>query len=422
MLTKEENERLTHVGPGTPMGETLRHYWLPALLADELPEPDCPPVRVRMLGEDLVAFRDTDGRVGLLATHCAHRGASLFFGRNEECGLRCVYHGWKFDVDGRCLDMPNEPPESTFKDRVRQPAYPCVEAGEMIWTYLGPPAQQPPVVDLEWMRAPRGHLNVSKTYEQCNYLQALEGGVDTAHSAFLHRFYGGARANRATERFRVRAAAPRLEAHPTDYGFSYAGLRTLPDDGSQYVRVYQFIMPAHQMRAYEGYCDRPLIQGHVWVPIDDEQTWVYNWAYVADGSALLPAEIEAEMTETGRAASDMLDGRFYPIRNRANDYQLDRQAQRTVNFTGIQGVNTQDMAIQESMGPIFDRTREHLGTSDVAVITMRRLLLEATHAVEVGRDPLGVHGSADLVRPAETVLPAGASWPEAMQEALLARW
>jgi hypothetical protein len=269
----------------------------------------------------------------------------------------------------------------------------------MIWTYLGPPAQQPPVVDLEWMRAPRGHLNVSKTYEQCNYLQALEGGVDTAHSAFLHRFYGGARANRATERFRVRASAPQLEAHPTDYGFSYAGVRTLPDDGSQYVRVYQFIMPAHQMRAYEGYCDRPLIQGHVWVPIDDEQTWVYNWAYVADGSALLPAEIEAEMTETGRAAADMLDGRFYPIRNRSNDYQLDRQAQRTVNYTGIQGVNTQDMAIQESMGPIADRSEEHLGSSDLAVIATRRLLLQVARdvaAVGAGAVAL-VHGGCQRV-------------------------
>ena len=213
MLTREENELLTRVGPGTPMGALMRCYWLPALLAEELPAPDCPPVRVRLLGEDLVGFRDSEGRVGLLGAHCPHRGASLYFGRNEECGLRCVYHGWKFDVTGQCVDMPSEPPESSFKQKVRPTAYPCVEKGGVIWTYMGPPAEQPPLVDLEWIRAPAGHCHVSKTYQECNYLQGIEGGVDTAHSSFLHRMMDpSARAGRVTERYRLTGSTNGSEA------------------------------------------------------------------------------------------------------------------------------------------------------------------------------------------------------------------
>ncbi len=422
MLSKEENELVTRVGPGTPMGAALRRYWLPALLAEELAEPDGPPVRVRLLGEDLVAFRDSLGRIGLLDAYCPHRGASLFFGRNEECGLRCVYHGWKLDVAGNCVDLPNEPPESTYKDRIHHTAYPCVEKGGVIWAYLGPAASQPPLTDLEWMRAPDGHRHVSKTYEACNYLQGIEGGVDTAHSSFLHRLMSPSqRAARETERYRARALAPKLEVVPTDYGFSYAGIRRLPDDGTRYVRVYHFVMPFHQMRAYEGYAGRPLIQGHMWVPIDDVQTWVYNWTYARDGAALTPAEIEAEETETGRSPADLLPG-YRLRRNLSNDYLIDRQAQRTSSWTGIQGVNTQDMAVQESMGPIVDRSREHLTASDLAVITTRRLLLQAARDVAAGREPLGVRGGAHAVRPAEMILPDDVPWAEAMREELLVRW
>jgi hypothetical protein len=272
------------------------------------------------------------------------------------------------------------------------------------------------------MRAPDGHRHVSKTYEGCNYLQGIEGGVDTAHSSFLHRLLNpSARASRVTERYRARALAPRLEVRPTDYGFAYAGIRVLPDDGAQYVRVYHFVMPFHQMRAYEGYAGRPLIQGHMWAPIDDEQTWVYNWMYTHDGSALTPEEVHAEETETGRSADDLLPG-YRLKRNQSNDYLIDRQAQRTNSWTGIQGVNTQDMAVQESMGPIVDRRREHLGTSDLAVITTRRVLLQAARDAAAGLEPLGVRGSAHAVRPAEMILVDGAAWSEAMKEELLVRW
>jgi phthalate 4,5-dioxygenase len=403
------------------MGEAMRRYWMPALLSEEVPQPDCPPVRVRLLGGNLVAFRDSNARVGLLAENCAHRGASLFFGRNEECGLRCVYHGWKYDVDGSCVDMPNEPPESTFRDRVRQAAYPCQERGGVVWAYLGPPHKQPPLIDLEWMRLPRGHLSMSKTFESCNYLQGLEGGVDTSHSSFLHRGFIENASWRQTGAMRDRSTAPRLEVLNTDCGFTYAGIRQLSGQDQNYVRVYHFVMPFHQLRAFEGYLPgRPVIQGHMWVPIDDEHTWVYNWMYARDGSELPEQEVLFEELETGRAPEHMLPD--YRLKaNDSNDYLVDRGAQRTTSFTGIAGTNTQDIAIQESMGPLFDRSREHLGTSDVAVIATRRLLLDAAYAVQQGLDPLAVDGgSSHGIRPAEGLIPVDAAWQDALSQYLVA--
>src|SRR5919197_1762015 len=185
MLSQADNELLTRVGPGTPMGNLLRQYWQPVLYSDEL-EPDGNPERVRLLGEDLIAFRDSDGRPGLLGDHCPHRGASLVFARNEACGLRCVYHGWKFDVAGRCVDMPNEPPESNFKDKIQHTAYPCVERGGLIWAYMGPKELQPPLPELEWTRVPLSHRHVSKRLQESNYLQAMEGGIESSHVSFLH--------------------------------------------------------------------------------------------------------------------------------------------------------------------------------------------------------------------------------------------
>jgi phthalate 4,5-dioxygenase oxygenase subunit len=422
MLTREDNELITRVGPGTAMGEALRRYWLPALLTEELPEPDCPPVRVKLLGEPLIAFRDSNGQVGLLGQHCPHRGASLFFGRNEECGLRCVYHGWKFDVEGRCVDMPNEPPESRFKDKIQHLAYPCQERAGVVWTYMGSAHKRPPLPNLEWMRLPPGCSFISKTYESCIYLQGIEGGIDTSHSSFLHRRKVEGKPYGRTESFRQRSTAPRLEVLTTDYGFTYAGIRHLPDARQNYVRVYHFVMPFQQVRAFEGYLPGcPTVQGHMWVPIDDEHTWVYNWLYNRDGSELTPDEIHMEEKETGRAPEDMLPG--YRLKaGMANDYLIDRQAQRSgVSFTGIPGVNTQDIAIQESMGPIYDRTQEHLGSSDLAIIAARRLLLEAARAVQKGQDPLGWDGgSSDSIRPAERVIPDDQPWHGALAEDMVA--
>src|SRR6266536_6368011 len=187
MLKQEDNELVTRTGPGTPMGNLMRQYWIPAMLSSELPEPDCTPVRVLLLNEKLIGFRDSNGEVGLLANHCPHRGASLWFGRNEECGLRCVYHGWKWDVHGNCVDMPNEPPESNFKDKVKAVAYPCREAGGVVWAYMGPPEQQPEVLpQFEWTLVPPEQRVVSKLLQESNWVQGLEGGIDSSHVSFLH--------------------------------------------------------------------------------------------------------------------------------------------------------------------------------------------------------------------------------------------
>lgn len=423
MLKKEDNETITRTGPGTPMGEVFRRYWIPALLSEELNAPDCPPVRVRLLGEDLVAFRDSAGKAGLLDAYCPHRGAHLFWGRNEECGLRCVYHGWKFDVTGQCVDMPNEPPESNFKHKVKSTAYPCWEGGGVIWTYMGPPELQPPYPDYEWVRAPETHRFVSKTLEACNYLQALEGGIDTSHSSFAHN-------NNLQDKkaLRARATAPKLEVYKRDYGFTYVGVRDLGADGS-YVRAYQFIMPAQQMRGYmtnwstgepELY---PSVNGHIWVPIDDENSCVYNWFYSADPNRSLPRDycIEHE-TLFGRGPEDMTAD-YRLKRNKDNDYLIDREVQRTKTFTGISGINTQDFALQETMLPIVDRSKERLGAADAAIIVARQLLLEAAQKVAAGELPRGVDPETYRgVRGCDRILPRGVPWQEGLKEDLEARF
>ncbi len=407
MLSKENNELITRVGPGTPMGQTMRRYWMPAALASELPEPDCPPVRVRLLGEDLVAFRDTNGQVGLIQENCPHRGASLFFGRNEEAGIRCVYHGWKFDTSGACVDMPNEPPESNFKDKVRATTYPTTEKAGIIWAYMGPPEKQPPVPNLEWMRAPEGWCRVSKTFQDSNYLQGLEGGLDTSHSSFLHRTLDpeGLRNPRA------RSTHPRLEVLTTDYGYMYSSIRHLPDENKNYVRLYHYVMPFYQIRAADVDEDNRAMHGHIWVPIDDEHTYVFN--YMCNKDRPLPYEEWQEQEHrAGRGVQDYIPGTFKLKLNKSNDWGLDREIQRTTNFPGIVGVNTQDMALQETMGAIFDRSQERLGTADTAIIFMRKLLMQAAKDVMEGNDPLGTNGEGSDVRPAEMILPADVHWYE----------
>ena len=426
MLSNDDNTRLTRVSRGTPMGELMRRYWQPILLSSELPEPDCAPVRVRLLGENLVAFRDTTGRVGLLDAYCPHRRAPLFFGRNEECGLRCVYHGWKFDADGKCVDLPTEPPSSNMKHHINITAYPTYERADVIWAYLGPVDQQPEPPDYEWMRAPATHRHVTKTFEHCNWLQALEGGLDTAHSSYLHRSKVWAGSDLR------RDGAPRLDVEKTDYGYYYVSHRNAGDDGT-YVRVYQYVMPWQQMRGgvtkNQQRWDVPKLDGHLWVPIDDEQTFVYNWAYGIDHNHPLPRDyMEQVDTVTGRGPDDLIPGTFVLKKNPSNDYQIDRELQKTVNFTGITGINTQDFALQESMGgadgrPICDRTQEHLGSSDKAIIAMRNLLLEATYEVERGERPRGADPATHReARPFDTLVPPNCDWRTEMAYDLRPKW
>jgi phenylpropionate dioxygenase-like ring-hydroxylating dioxygenase large terminal subunit len=422
MLTPEQNERLTRVGPGTPAGNLMRRYWLPALLSEEVPEADGAPVRVRLLGEELVAYRDTSGAVGLVSAFCPHRRAPLFFGRNEEHGLRCVYHGWKFDRGGTCVDIPSEPPDSPFRNKVRIEAYPTWEGGGCVWAYLGDPALQPPPPAYELLRAPATHRFTTKTYEDCNYLQALEGGLDSSHATIMHRKdIGDLSFLRDYER-----TVPGISVAPTDYGYSYSGVRKL--DTNQWVRLYHYIMPMTQIRGHiatSPYKQNPLIKGHFWVPIDDTHTWTYNWFYSADPTIEVTPEFAAHSEESsGRSGVwTNADDRYRLLANRTNDYLLDRAVQKTQSFTGIPGVNTQDIAVQESMGPIVDRSLEHLGTTDRAIIVMRQLLLEAVAVVEAGGTPRGVDSAAyHDVRALDHVIPGELDWHDALREASLAKF
>jgi phthalate 4,5-dioxygenase oxygenase subunit len=406
MLAREENELITRVGPDAPMGHTMRRYWMPALLAWELPEPDCPPVRVKLLGEDLVAFRDTQGRIGLLEEYCPHRRVSLFFGRNEECGLRCVYHGWKFDVDGRCVDMMNEPEELNFKSKVRTTSYPTVEVGGIIWAYMGPPELQPPLPKFAWTQVPETHRHVTKVIQECNWLQGLEGGIDTSHAQILHRSFT---ATIGPTSRGARGGAPTVEVDVTNYGYRYAGIYPRPG-GVSFVRTYQFVMPFHQLRPSTTDRGNPSVAGHIWVPMDDDNTMVYNWEYSITDEPL--NEEDRLERRLGNGPLEVDQTTFRSQRNRENNYLLDRQAQKTKSFTGIAGVNTQDRAVQESMGRIVDRSREHLGPADKAIIQARRLLLHAIKTVQEGGTPHGINPTYYTVRAPEGVLPREADWRE----------
>ncbi len=423
MLTVAENERVTRIGPGTPGGNLLRRFWMPACLSSDLPDRDGTPLRLRLLGEDLIAYRDSDGHIGLVDAYCPHRRAPLFFARNEECGLRCVYHGWKFDRSGTCVDMPSEPAGTTLLAKVKINAYPCFEQGGVVWTYMGPKDKEPPHSDYEWMRAPDSQRHVSKTFEACNYLQGLEGGLDTAHSSFAHN-----NNLRSTNELRLRDKAPRIEVERTDYGYTYTSHRSLGPDGT-YVRAYHYFLPTGQQRGQVRTWDGKLTPvprnfGHIWMPIDDENTWVYNIHYNCDPSAqLTPKLIDEHEAEFGRAPTDFIPGTFRLKRNRANDYMIDRAIQKTKTFTGVAGVNTQDFALQENMGTICDRSKEFLGTSDKAIVAMRRLLLEAIAVVEAGGDPRGLDpASYRALRAWDNIVPEGADWHRVLAPDLAARW
>ena len=413
MLTAEQNERLTRTGPGTPMGEAMRRYWIPALLSIEIPEPDCPPIRVKLLGEDLVAFRDTSGRIGLLSEFCPHRRASLWLGRNEEDGLRCVYHGWKFDVSGQCVDQMNEPGEFDFSKKVRANSYPVEEMGGLIWAYMGPSESIPPLPDFEWTRVPEEQRTLTKVVQECNWLQALEGGVDTSHAPIMHRRLreGVTLPGTPFQSAFVQGSAPLLELDETDYGYRYFGVRQLGED-RRYVRGYHFIMPFTQLRPPGlGLAE---VHGHHWVPIDDESVMVYNW-YYAYGDGPLAEEAQDPQVSGNSFTTDIdVNDGFRSYRNKSNDWMIDRQVQKTDTFTGIYGINTQDRAVQESMGAIVDREQEHLGQADRAIIVTRRMLQQAIDVVKDGGQPAGISPTYYDLRAAECTIGADEDWRAAL--------
>src|SRR6266567_1947427 len=417
MLSSRENAVLTQSGPNTAMGELLRRYWQPALLSWELPEPDCPPVRVKLLGEDLVAFRDSNGRTGMLEESCPHRGASLWLGRNEGDGLRCVYHGWKFDVDGRCVEQMNEP--ETFANKVRARAYPTEEFGGIIWTYMGPPEKTPQPPTHEWTQVPEERRYVTRTWQECNWLQALEGGVDSSHVPILHRLLSdrpeGDGYSPSSPYVRSRPA--RVDITLTDYGYRYAGIRPLGDE-EQYVRAYHFVMPSmqirpQQLRSVRGH--RPYVAGHYWVPMDDFNCMNWNWVYsLADTE---PGALEGQLREEGTSLDYLdIDNNFRKLRNLETHWAIDRRRQRAETYTGIEGVNTQDHAVQESMGRVANRAREHLGPADKAIIALRQVLLRSIRTVEDGGDPPGIAPSYLGLRGVERTLASGEDWWLAMRK------
>jgi nitrite reductase/ring-hydroxylating ferredoxin subunit len=396
MLSAKENERLTRVGRGTPMGEFLRRFWLPALLSDELPQADGDPIRTRTLGEDLVAFRDTNGKVGIVDAFCPHRRGPMFFGRNEECGLRCVYHGWKFDTTGQCIDMPSEPAESDFKERLRIKSYPTYEVGGMIWMYMGPPEHQPErPPEMPFTLVPeKERRSGAKFLVEANWMQCLEGELDTAHVSFLHQTFGDdgtGIASLVRNDGYTNDRHPRLFALDTDYGFVYGGRRA-QRKGNYYWRITQFLMPITALiPSASGYAGGATI----WMPIDDNHCWRYlvggtrpvrEWNSSDPPSTpsrpILPTEPGTFRFPDGVE----IDTRLAKFR-RSNMYGLDRSRQRTLSFTGIPFIPTQDQAMTEGMGYVCDRTEEHLGSSDVAIIHMRRMMLRMLENFERGIEP-----------------------------------
>jgi len=418
-MKAEQNELLVRTGPGTAMGELFRRYWIPALLASELPEPDCPPVRVKLLGERMVAFRDSEGRLGLIDEFCAHRGVSLWFGRNEEKGLRCPYHGWKFDVSGQCVEVPSEPEESGFCKKIKLKSYPLVERGDILWTYMGPADQQPPLPEWEFCMVPPEQTYTSKRLQECNYLQAMEGGIDSSHVSFLHSgslqhdpLFKGAKGNL----YNLADRRPVFEVVESEGGL-YIGARRNAEDDKYYWRITPCVMPTFTMVPPRG--DHP-VHGHFWIPIDDENCWA--WSYDYHPTRPLTRE-ERRAMEDGKGIHVKVDKNFRPLANKDNDYLMDRESQRSGrNYSGIEGIGMQDASLQESMGPIQDRTKENLVSTDNGVIMARhRLMKAAMELMRNGTLPPGRDPAHQRVRSAAVLLPRNVPFTEGAKEALEVR-
>ncbi|WLW61058.1 Rieske 2Fe-2S domain-containing protein [Achromobacter aegrifaciens] len=408
---------LTAVGPGTPMGNLFRRFWLPALTSDELPAPDCTPVRIRILCEDLIAFRDSQGRVGIVDAYCPHRRAPLYFGRNEECGLRCVYHGWKFDVNGECVDIPNIVPPDNFialKQKASIKSYAVQESGGLIWVYMGPKERQPALPGMEWVSLPDEQVKCSRWLHRSNWLQAAEGEIDTSHISFLHSRVNVTKNSPDWQRL-AQDGAPQITVRETDYGFVYGSRRNY--EGQYFWRVTQWMLP--MWSAVPRSINDPILAGRAWVPIDDYTTTGFGYVYSPDHP--LPPETFAEVAAgerfpprsdkgTFRLPHGYVIDTYLPQANIENDFLIDRDLQRSTSFTGILGVNEQDRALQESMlsvaghPGIVDRSAERLVKSDLPIMAARRMLMRLVKDLDQGVEPAaaanagsyGVRGIAKL--------------------------
>ena len=430
MLSVEENEKLTRVSAGTPAGEFIRRFWMPFLQSSDLPEPDGTPMNITLMGESLLAFRGTSGRVGLIQRHCPHRWASLFYGRNEEDGIRCSYHGWKFDVSGSCVDMPTEAPNSNFKHRVKIVSYPVVESGGICWTYMGPKELQPELPDFEWLRVPESHRYVSWNLQANNYAQAIEGAIDSAHSNFLHSTLDAynrteawqemsKRSGELRDIYHARDQHPKFFAKDTDYGVMIGSRRETGQD-QHYWRFNLYMVPFYGMPP--GSSNQKFFQA--FVPIDDYTCERWTFTYNLDRP--FAAHERAAMNHGSGLHVTLLPGPDHlPARNASNNYQVNREEQKRFTFTGITGTGEQDFSVQETMGAITPRQNEHLGTTDVGIIKARRCLLAGITGLENGVEPYSAtHPGAYNVRATDILLPLDASFIQdpKLGELMTAAW
>ncbi|MYB40564.1 Rieske 2Fe-2S domain-containing protein [Candidatus Saccharibacteria bacterium] len=406
MLTAEDNNRLTGVSAGTPVGELMRRYWHPVLLSTELPNPDCPPVRVRLLGEDFVAFRDTSGQLGIVESRCPHRKVELYFGRNEECGLRCIFHGWKFDVNGNCVDMPNttEAAAERMKPRAAIKALEVVESNGAIWARFRAPegeALSEGLSQFPFIGLPDSHVHVSKFLQKTNWAHPLEGAIDTSHFTFLHgpvvapERHENESPQQARFRWIAEDGAPKMHLINHDAGMAIGAARSADGEGS-YWRITQFLMPNMVLtpHAFPGETNF----GGTWTPVDDENTWVFNYAYNLQRPL---TDQERDDYQSGRRGGiPATDENFYPLANPSNEFMLDREFQASgepFSFSGVKGVKEQDSVVQYSQGTIHDRTNELLVQTDRAVVYFRRHILEAAQALADGEIPASLK-CADVFR------------------------
>ncbi|NDZ18534.1 ring-hydroxylating oxygenase subunit alpha [Variovorax sp. WS11] len=430
MLSHEDNETLVRIGPGTPMGQLMRLYWIPFLPSKDL-EADGQPQRVRLLGEDLIAFRDSEGRIGLVDHACPHRGAPLVFGRNEDCGLRCIYHGWKFGTDGRVVDMPAEPADSRLKDKVRIKHYRCEERNGIVWAWMGADADSaPPLPHMEWNLVPEDNVHVSFRVQECNWLQAIEGEIDSAHAPILHgRIDKQGAISDWTAKKDLR---PTFECKRQDFGMSIASRRVL-DAENCYWRVNQFLLPFYTLVPPQS--QYPELSGHAWVPMDDEHTLCIMFSYTPasklyDKSRQLFEQGHAGR-ETGhpsvsayapRPASEPF-AKYWTRFNLQSAFLFNYDAQTKTWFSGLPGLWVQDAACQSGVAPIYDRSKEHLGISDTGIAMTRRLLLESVRNLDQRQQKPVRHDDPELfmVRAVSLTLPTGAAWNEAGRGPMTAR-
>lgn len=413
-MRAEDNDYLTRVGPGTPMGALMRRYWLPVAKSSEL-EAGGAPVRMRILGENLLGFRTPEGVAGLIDHRCKHRCASLAYGRNEEGGIRCIYHGWKFDPTGQCIDMPSEPAETEFAARVRIPAAAVIEKFGVVWAYLGGERPAPPFPEFDLDCVPEDQIEVTFLHRSCNWLQGLDGDIDTVHVGFLH--LGGVGTQNfekgSTNFYRQANLTPKYDVVDTPYGTMYSGYRPA-GEGQLYHRVAQVLFPTFTMAPQD-----PLgfVKLRCWLPLDDENSMLV----IIDGPKPASQAVDKEGKrlpgffgdgEVLPHDGDWL-GRYRLKESLANNHMQSRDLMRTLNYSGIMGGRVQDQAVVESMGPIVDRTYETLGTSDQMVVRTRRRLLKAARALaEEGIPPPGSDDASlyRSVRSGFITLPESTDW------------